>query len=111
MATWPSSIEITRENYNEKPPVRAIRTAMDVGPAKVRQRSTAAVRNITLSLFLTEAQLETFDAFWLTNEALAFDFTEPRTSSTVRARFTGQEPEYTLDETMWRVVVPLEILP
>lgn len=110
MATWPTSIPITRENFREAPPDRVIRSDMDVGPAKVRRRSTVAVRPVSISLFLTDEQLDTFDEFYLENDAISFTFIHPRTGATESARFTSV-PDYVLDETMYRVTVNLEILP
>lgn len=110
MATWPATVPITRENFSESPPRRTIRSDMDVGPAKVRRRSTAAVRPVKLSLFLNDSQLDDLEEFYLDNDALSFDFVHPRTSNPVKARFTS-EPEYSLVETMYRVSVDLEILP
>ena len=110
MATWPTAIVITRDNYKETPPNNVIRTNMDVGPAKLRRRTTANIRPVELSLVLTDDLLDTFDAFYLANDALRFDFPNPRTEETVSARFANT-PDYTLNETVWNVKVSLEILP
>lgn len=110
MATWPSTIKVTRDNYTETPPDRTIRSNMDVGPQKIRRRSTTAVRIVSLRLFLTQAQLTTLDDFYDANDALVFDFPDPRTGTTKRARFT-MPPTYGLNETMWDVSVKLEYLP
>lgn len=110
MASWPTEIKITRNSYSETPPDRVVRSNMDVGPAKVRRRSSANVRNIGLKLFLTEEQLDILDAFYLDNDAAVFDFPNPRTGDSDRARFTGA-PSYDLNETMFDVSVRLEILP
>lgn len=110
MAAWPSTVPVLRENYKEMPPDRAIRSPMDVGPAKIRRRSTAAVREVQIRLMLTGDQLSDFDEFFDENETLAFDFTDPRTDDLKRARFAGR-PSYDLDQTMWAVSVNLEYLP
>jgi hypothetical protein len=110
MATWPSTLPITRDSFKESPPNRVIRSNMDVGPDKVRRRSSNAPRPVSLSLFLTSAQLATFDTFYLENDAYSFTFTHPRTGLVVSARFTS-EPDYSVEETMWRVSVEMEILP
>lgn len=110
MATWPAGIIINRKNYKEKAPDRVIRSNMAVGPDKLRRRSSAAVRELDLTLTLTDALLDTFDDFYLANDSIAFNFTDPRTSAAVEARFASV-PEYSYRETIWDVSVKLEILP
>lgn len=110
MVAWPESLPITRDNYREKPPSRGIRSNMDIGPDKLRKRSTVAVRGITLRLMLTDAQLDIFDEFYDENETLVFDFVDPRTGNTKRTRFV-EVSDYDLQETMWVVALKLEYLP
>lgn len=110
MATWPSELIVTRDSYSESPPDRAIRSPMDVGPQKVRRRASSAVRPIGLKLFLTDDLLDTFDDFFNDNDTLVFDFIDPRTGDSKRARFTGA-PSYNLNETMWEVSIKMEYLP
>lgn len=110
MGTWPNSIKITRSNYNEKPPSRTLRSKMDIGPGKLRRRSSNAIRPLSLSLNITPDELDIFDEFYLANDSLTFDFPNPRTGEIDRARFAS-EPEYTHNETRWQVAVSLEILP
>lgn len=109
-ATWPATLKITRDNYSETAPDRTIRSSMDVGPQKLRKRSSAAVRKVSLRLFLTDALLQTLDDFFTANEVLVFNFTDPRTNTSKRARFTDS-PTYGLNEKMWDVSVKLEYLP
>jgi hypothetical protein len=87
-----------------------MRSDMGVGPQKLRRRSSSAVRPVSLRLMLTDAQLQVFDDFYDENDAVAFDFTDPRTGDTKRARFTSP-PSYNLNQTMWDVSVKLEYLP
>lgn len=110
MVAWPSDIPVSKDNYTEEPPNNVIRSDMGVGPAKIRRRTILNVRNVGFTLCLTSSQFTTFDAFYLANDATAFDFTNPRTNLSVRARFRSA-PSYSFDETMWRVNVELEILP
>lgn len=110
MATWPSTIKVTRENYTETPPDRVVKSSMDIGPQKIRKRSSSAPRTVSLRLFLTDALLETLDDFFTENEALVFTFTDPRTNTSKRARFTAP-PTYGLNETMWDVSIKMEYLP
>lgn len=110
MVAWPSDIPVSKDNYIEEPPNNVIRSDMGVGPAKIRRRTILNVRNVSFTLCLTSSQMTTFDSFYLSNDAIAFDFTNPRTNTTVRARFRSA-PSYSLDESHWRVGVELEILP
>lgn len=110
MATWPSTLKVERSNYNENPPDRVMRSGMDVGPQKLRRRTSSAVRTVSFNLFLTQALLDTLDAFYLANDAIVFNFTNPRTGVVERARFT-QSPSYALQETYFEVSVKLEYLP
>lgn len=110
MAVWPATVPILKPGHKESPPERAIRSPMDVGPAKVRKRSSAAVRDIQIRMKLNDSQLQDFDEFYDENETLAFDFTDPRTDTVKRARFNGR-PSYDMDEALWDVSVSLEYLP
>lgn len=110
MADFPSTLTIKRENYKETPPKNAVRSQMGIGPDKVRKRSSAAVRLVSFEMFLTDDELETFDVFYETYEAVSFNFTSPRTGDIFSARFVS-EPSYSLNETMWNVSVELELLP
>lgn len=110
MATWPTTLLVNRRNYTEEPPDRVLRTSMEAGVDKLRRRTTNAVRRVKFKLFLTDALVETLDAFYLANDSLQFDFTDPRTDDAVKARFVTN-PKYAYSETMWDVDVELEILP
>lgn len=110
MAVWPAALKINRENYSETPPNNVVRTETEYGPAKLRKRTSSNVRKAQASLFLTDAEVDTLDEFYLENDALAFSFTNPRTSVVEQARFVSP-PEYSLRETMWGVSLSLEILP
>lgn len=110
MATWPTSIKVSRTGFEETPPDRVLRTSMEAGLDKLRRRTSNAPRPVSFSLFLTDAQVQTLDDFYLANDALRFDFTDPRTDSAVEARFKSP-PKYSLNETMWDVSVELEIMP
>lgn len=111
MVDWPSELIITKEGFKESPPQRQLRSKMDVGPDKIRRRSSSAIRPVSLQMILDDAQLATFDAFYLSNDATFFNFVHPRTGSTVTARFTDDQPSYEPNETLWNVSVRLEILP
>ena len=91
---WPSALYgfILKEGYQENPPENVLRTEMSVGPAKLRRRSTSAVRNFTVQLFLTTALVTTFETFYVTTSksgSLAFSFRAPRTKTIADHRFAS----------------------
>ncbi len=114
MSDWPSELVITRNGFRESPPNNTSRTNMDVGPDKLRRRSTAAIRPVSFNLFLTTAQVAVLDTFYVdtTNSgSVPFDFIHPRTGATVSARFVSP-PDYGVqDGDTWTVPISLEILP
>lgn len=116
MATipWPTSLpsgvlEGTDKQTGED---NLLRSQMDIGPAKTRRRTTAGTGSLEGTLFLTQAQFDTFMQFWrstLRSGALAFTFygannfrfKTPPSWTTVR---TALGPHY-------RVSLVLEVLP
>ncbi len=116
MTTWPDTLPSAPllENFQELPPETAIRTDMDTGPAKVRQRTTAAVGTLAVSYLLSKAQTTTLDAFYQTTlfgGSGAFDYTHPRTGDTVSCRFVNP-PEYApANGNYFKVTLTLEVLP
>lgn len=107
------SITPLLNGYQESPPNTALRTEMEQGPAKVRNRTTAGVRKLQLFYLLTAAEVATLETFFLVEAAAGaatFSFTHPRTSATESARFT-EPPQYMPNGTKYNVSVSLEILP
>lgn len=113
MATWPAEFCPLINTFQETPPDGLIRTGMDVGPDKVRRRTTANVRPVNFRLFLKPDKVAVLDAFYVTDTfggAESFDFIHPRTKESVKARFV-QPPQYANRSTGYDVTVSLEILP
>jgi hypothetical protein len=115
MSTWPATLPPPVLNsLRETPPMNTIRSTVDKGPAKVRRRTTANVRNISFTLLLSPALVETLDIFYVTTTfsgADEFDYTHPRTGVACKARFVSQ-PEYSEREgVLYTVPIALEILP
>lgn len=117
MATWPASLPTAPEGpgYNEAAPNTLIRTQMDAGPPKVRQKFTAGVRTFTMSWMLTKAQVATLDAFYLTTcegGSLSFDgLAHPRTQAAADFRFIAPPAYAYLGPDVWRAQTQLEVLP
>lgn len=115
MATWPATLPPPVLNsLKESPPDNTIRSQMDKGPAKVRRRTTANIRPISFTMRLTPAQVETLDTFYdvtTFSGADEFDYTHPRTSAAVTARFVSP-PEYSeLEGVLYNCSISLEIMP
>jgi len=117
MATWPLTLPTAPETpgYSETAPNTLIRTAMDAGPPKVRQRFTAGVRPITLSWLLTREQVNTLDLFYvstLRGGSLFFDgLAHPRTGALVNFRFVAPPQYVALGPDVWRATTQMEIIP
>jgi len=116
MTTWPDTLPASPllENFQEISPQTAIRTDMDTGPAKVRQRTTAGTGALMVSYLLTIAETIALDAFYqttLSGGATAFDYTHPRTGATLSCRFTDP-PEYApVNGNYFKATLTLEVLP
>ncbi len=117
MATWPVTIpalsEFLEGTYYEETPNNVIRTQMDVGPAKTRQRSTCAPRNLGGILYMTAAQVATHDTFFVTTTnhgADSWDATAPRIGGSENFRYL-KPPTYKAIGGGYHVALQLEMLP
>src|SRR5208282_3063840 len=102
------------ENFQELLPQTAIRTDMDTGPAKIRQRTTAAVGSLMVSYLLSTAQTEALDTFYETTlfgGSGAFDYTHPRTGVTLSCRFVSPPSYAPVNGTYFKATLTLEVLP
>lgn len=117
MGTWPLTLPTAPEGsgYQEVSPTTTIRTPMESGPPKVRQRVTAGVRPFTMSWLLTKAQVATLDTFYVTTlkgGSLSFDgLAHPRTQAAAVFRFVDQPTYSYLGPDVWRVHCKMEVLP
>lgn len=106
-------IQATREDGR-------IRTKMDVGPAKVRRRTSAVAQPTSIPVEFTGEQMSDFWAFYrdsLLEGTLAFEWEDPATDDTVSFRFL-QAPRFSLvipasdfNDRRWTAVLELERLP
>lgn len=116
MIDWPEELSeyLLVDSYQETLPDTVIRTQMDVGPPKVRRRSTSAPRLISGTLRLDSDKLGIFEAFYLNTTAggsLPFNWTSPRTGELVVAQFTDTPRYMPVSGLTWDVNISLEILP
>lgn len=115
MPTWPTTLpqDALRQGYSESPPAGLIRSQPDIGPAKVRRRTTAAVRPVSVTASMTAAQVAIFETFFVTtlkHGSLSFDWINPRTKAATTFRFT-EAPQYEADGANFFVSMKLEVLP
>lgn len=121
MASWPGTLPqtilatATRTRQSGR-----VRSSMDSGPAKQRQRLTAVTKNYDAQIILTGAQLTTFNTFYETtigNGTDSFTWTDPFTGSSETLRFredpqeTILKPDATANDRLYSVTLPLEVLP
>jgi hypothetical protein len=117
MPSWPASLpqHVLVEGYDEAPPDVLLRTEMDAGPAKVRRRFTAGVRELRCAILCDSDQLDDLEEFFrdeIAGGALPFDWVHPRTQDAASFRFVRRftiAPEP--GAKYWRVGLELEILP
>lgn len=115
MPSWPSDLPPPfTGTVKTSTPKNIIRTSMEVGPAKVRRRTTADVAPLSFSMRLEESLLTVFDTFYLVtcaSGALSFDYTHPISGDAVTARFVGEQGVQHISGDVYDVSVSLEVLP
>ena len=92
MAAWPSTLPQSplAKSLSETTPNDLIRTKMDVGPDKIRRRSTAGIRRFGMSIFMTKAQVQILDDFiqsTLNGGTDTFTWINHRTDAAATLRF------------------------
>lgn len=114
MVDWPSELPQypLADGWRETGPDNVVRTPMDVGPAKVRRRSTSAPWTATAAFRLTAAQLATFRAFLavdLADRSLSYDWAHPVSGADATWRIT-EPPQLSpiAGGLYWRVDLTLE---
>lgn len=115
VATWPADLPQTplADGFTFEEATSVIRSEVDVGPAKVRRRSTATVGTFSMTLKLTAAQRGTLRDFFrhdLEEGARSFTWTHPLDAGECECRFTGP-PSWTWASGYWFAVCGIEVLP
>ena len=117
MPTWPLSLpqQLLQRGYRESLVDNVIRTSVDAGPEKRRQRFTATVRPLSGGMIMSSAQLDTLMTFYnddIASGALAFDFAAPRDQATMLSVVLKQPPGWTnLGGDNYAVNLEMEIQP
>lgn len=111
--TWPDGLprvmRLVGLNANKK--TAKVRTEMDAGPAKVRQRYTVATKDFTGSIIVTESQRQRLEAWYTTvlgNGTLRFVMKDPQTLEYAEFRFLEDYKEVSNDDGLWQINMNLE---
>lgn len=94
MAAWPGSLQqyLSQENFGLDVGPTTIRSQNEIGPDKVRRRSTRGIDKISGSIFLTVAEYSVFRTFFDTTVnggVTSFTALHPITGITSNFRFVG----------------------
>jgi hypothetical protein len=93
---WPTTLPqlFSEDGFTETSPNTTVATSMDVGPKKIRRRSTVGVRIFSGKMLLTQEQVTIFDGFYKTTTqsgSLSFIFSHPRTAVSTEMWFAAGE--------------------
>lgn len=116
MPAWPSTLPSpSAAQYGVTRASVLARTDFESGPARVRRRYTAEIRQVSLQWTMTDSQLAELALFWSVVEHGAAWFDIPllledgeRARS---ARFVNPPEQQFLSPGLWRVSAALEIRP
>lgn len=115
MAVWPATLpKPSPENYQEVMPDNAIRTDMEIGPAKVRKRGTSATTKYQMTFEMDNTDVNTLETFFTTttNDGTdTFTMDDPRNGTTETFRFVNAPQTFALTGVWFRVTVNMEKLP
>jgi len=98
-----------QDGYSIAPVDNVIRETMDVGPPKLRRRSTIAVVRVTAAMRMTDSQRLTFNDFFrqvLFEGTIPFALDDPDGVS--REYFVIAQPQMIREDLYWRVALQLE---
>src|SRR5262245_28329856 len=102
------------DGYQEGMMDGRVRSRTDIGPPKVRRRTTTAIRPMQFQLTLSDAQLTTLKSFvdtTLLNGSLPFSFTDVHTGATITCQIGANMPSWRpISNTKWLVNMDLEVI-
>ena len=112
--TWPAELPqlLRLEGLSATKKGNVIRTSMDAGPAKARQRYTVSTKNFTGSILVTESQRKILENWYtniLGNGTLRFKMKDSQTLEIAEFRFLQDYTERSLDG-LWKISLNLEKL-
>jgi hypothetical protein len=91
---WPSSLGCAILDFSEQRQRNIASFKPDVGPPKMRRRSTAVGILTSVAFRMTNTQLSTFDTFFVTtlvDGTLPFSMNHPRTAASYNWMFVPDE--------------------
>ena len=106
--TWPTALpRVMRiDGLSAKRKSVVIRTKMDAGPEKVRQRYTISTKEFSGSIIVI---LESFYTYQLGNGTRRFVMQDPQTLNPAEFRFLSEYQEKAMDG-LWEITMNLEEL-
>lgn len=112
---WPDTLptELLQRGYSQASSDVLLRSAVDVGPAKVRRRNTATAVPVAGNLLLSFDDLAILRAFYeddLLDGTLRFSWADPVSLAAKEFRFTSP-PKWVMASGWFDVTLELEILP
>lgn len=96
------------QSYREVMGKRTLASGVDEGPAKVRLLNTAKPSTIKAVYLFTGDQVETLESHYSSNAASSFNWTHPRTQTTVVARYIGEPVFTSASGGMWYATLEME---
>lgn len=110
MATFPiPATESLRAGFSERERDNVLRSPMGYGPAKLRERTTAVLRDGTRAFYLSAADKAVVDQFYTDNKALQWDWDEGAGSRNYRFLSPPAAQEISCD--LWSVAIQIEVMP
>ena len=114
---WPLTLpqKFLRSSYAEGMGDGLLRSKMDIGPAKVRRRSSAAPRPLEVTARMTVTQVRTMRTFvsgTLLGGALPFSIPDPLGGGALLMVRLAEMPRWTaVSDVIYDVSLSLEVLP
>lgn len=115
--TWPATLPqyLLADGFAQSFGDGRLRTRTDMGPAKVRRRSTAVPAPLQGQMIMDSSQFATFRAFvsvTLSDGVLPFTFPDPVAGAPILVRIADNMPRWvSKGGDNWLVSLDLEVLP
>ena len=109
---WPAGLPdvIMLSGLSGRMKGNVLRTEMDAGPAKARQRYSVSTKTFSGKVLLTESQRAVLEQWYRNdtgNGTLRFVMKDPQTLRPAEFRFTDDYDEVSKDG-LWEITLPLE---
>jgi hypothetical protein len=116
MPSWPLTLQqrLESDGFSIEKGETVIRSEMDVGPVKVRRRSTRPIDMVSASILLTAVQYAAFETFYNTTTnggTTPFDWVHPITEAAAVFRFSKAPQYQNVGNLMFKASFQLEIMP